>query len=78
MQHKAVITFTTEHATKVLQYVPNPRTRYLCVYCNESVRLTDENSVIDSYKNVVHLTCFDRKCAYLLEFIESNKPDDNA
>lgn len=52
------------------RYVPNPRTKYLCPYCNEPVHLLDQDAVVDSWQNVCHLACFDRECAYLLVGLE--------
>lgn len=52
------------------RYVPNPRTIYLCPYCNEAVCLIDQNAVVDSWQNVCHLVCFDKECSYLLVGLE--------
>jgi hypothetical protein len=49
------------------RYVPNPRSNYVCAYCNETARLMDAGVVVDSYQNVIHLACFDKEVSWRLK-----------
>jgi hypothetical protein len=44
-------------------YCPDPRRVYVCPYCGENARLLNAGVVIDCYKNVCHVECYDRAVA---------------